>query len=180
MHSMIFVVGDNPLDQLDQLAGNCRASIDWFGIGGRYSGTLILQPGAEGKRYGDTLPAAEAHLAALMPEGVSLGRSGARGDRPGVDQARACDVDWEATITGADRRPRAVVIDTTWRDTWDVLTTEEAAALTAAALIDPADIGEVYVTACGKVSQWDREVLGPILAAAEECGQLVTVVDIHE
>ena len=91
-----------------------------------------------------------------------------------------CDVDWEATTTEGDRVPAAVVIDGAWHDSRDVLTADEFAACVASALIDPEELGGDYTTACEKLSRWEKEILWPILAAADQDGQLVTVVDIHE
>lgn len=103
MHSMIFVIGDDPLGQLtgptdagetvyldpaepDAIRwtwertesealrtlgnGDCGGT-DWYGIGGRYSGFLIPEPGAQGKRYGDTMPAIEAWLSTYLPGGTA-------------------------------------------------------------------------------------------------------------
>ena len=176
MHSMILVVGENPLGQV---AETCPpGSIDEAAIGGRFTGLLLPQPGKTGKRYGDAPTSFEAAIAALMPDGVNVGRPGARGDREGVDQIRADHVDWDATREQGDTGPRAVVSDGMWHDLWDVLTAEEMAALTIAALTG--EESEYLASARRKVEQWDRETLGPILAAAGVWGELVTVVDIHE
>ena len=98
MHFSVLVFGPDPEAQMDALrqAGH----FDWYGIGGRYTGTLILHPGAtSGVVYGDTLPAFEARLVAMMAEsGLNPNRgSTPAGRRPGVDQAALADIDLDAT-----------------------------------------------------------------------------------
>ena len=202
MHSMIFVIGDDPIGQVtatashkewkrtefeavahDRLGPNI--GIDWVAIGGRYSGFLIPQAGAQGKVYGDAVPAVEAHLASYMPPGAVFTRPGARGDRSGVDQIRASDVDWDATHDSAGGRwPAVLVAHGEWHDARAGLTSEESAAcMVPPEAVLPEHQAEVEAwraAAAGKLGRWNRDVLIPALEAAADAGDLVTVVNIHE
>jgi hypothetical protein len=207
MHTMILVIGEDPIGQLTRDgeavrtnpaetitwtwqrsesealrslgSGDCGGA-DWFGIGGRYSGWLIPRPGAAGKRYGDTMPAFEASIltfAAGSAPDVHITRMGASGDRPGVDQIRASDVDWETTWHEKNRRPGVVVAHGEWHSALDVLTPEEHAATMASGLgIDAPDAEPAF----RKLHTWDTGVLVPLVDAAVERGDLITVVDMHE
>ena len=203
MHTMIFVVGDDPIGQLtpdmdgirwhrSELAAEIEhadvpVSPDWVGIGGRYTGMLIPKPGATGKLVGWTMPAVDAWMENMVAEsapGATFQRGGARSDRRGVDQISAADVDWRATSAEADRMPRAVVVDGTWHDSFAGLSTYEKAALMTAGL----PVRRRYALsmriatwhAQRKLRRFYRETFGPAMACAEQRGALVTVVDIHE
>ncbi len=98
MHFAVIVFGPDPEGQMEALrpAGH----FDWYGIGGRYTGSLILRRGAaSGVVYGDTLPTFEARLVAMMAEsGFNPDRGTTpAGRHPGVDQAALADIDLDAT-----------------------------------------------------------------------------------
>jgi hypothetical protein len=108
MHYCTLVLGPDPEAQLEKLAGD--HGVDWFAIGGRYSGNLALRPGAtSGRVYGDALPGAEAMFATMtQPADVEHGR-GLHGTQhgPGVDQAVNGDVDWHRSPV----RSPAILVD---------------------------------------------------------------------
>jgi hypothetical protein len=128
MHTALLVIGDDPIGQLIQKApshwtrtdstataahnsadeDDYWTGDDWYGIGGRYSGTLIPRPGAtSGRVYGDTMPGIEAALAGrLSNAGVVAQRMSHHGE--GVDQIQLSDLDIVATV---DRvAPTAIVV----------------------------------------------------------------------
>ena len=60
MHRCALVIGDVEAQMTPHTSewGWC----DWWAIGGRYTGRLVLKPGAEGKVYGDAIPWFEVNL----------------------------------------------------------------------------------------------------------------------
>lgn len=177
MHSMIIVIGDDPIDQLavddievwnfddgttetiprtwqrsefEAHLESGQAGPDWFGIGGRFQGALTTWLGEK------------------------------------VDQARADEIDWNASARGGS--PRAVVINGTWHDSQSVVSPEELGAVMAYDL-QTAVGGSWQPTpkvqsdaerGYGKLGDWAREVFWPAIALAEASAALITVVDVHD
>jgi hypothetical protein len=104
MHSCALVITDDDVDAAMETADVRGRGVDWWAIGGRYSGYLPLVPDATtGKVYGDAMPGFEATLAALAPPDAGFARglqSLGRPSRPddGVDQAARRDVDVERFV----------------------------------------------------------------------------------
>jgi hypothetical protein len=105
MHTCALVVSDDDgVDAAMETADVGGRGVDWWAIGGRYSGYLPLVPNATtGKVYGDAMPGFEATLAAVAPPDAGFARgfqSLGRPSRPddGVDQAARRDVDVERFV----------------------------------------------------------------------------------
>lgn len=203
MHYAVLVIGDNPLAQLDarricdRSCGECdeircQIGIDWAAIGGRYTGTLVLRPGAvSGTVYGDAVPDVEAALTAMGADrGLAVVRTvpgvEASPAVSGVDQALARDVDWEASSRYV--APVHVVIDGVWHDPDDMGALFAASAMMAAWAVigadpdvaadrlPPADLARLE-SGLDASAAWDREI-GRIVGATP-ADALVTVVDVH-
>jgi hypothetical protein len=105
MHTCALVVtNDDDIDAAMETADVRGDGVDWWAIGGRYSGYLPLEPDATtGKVYGDAMPGFEASLAAFAPPDAGFSRGFQSLDRPsrpddGVDQAARRDVDVERFV----------------------------------------------------------------------------------
>jgi hypothetical protein len=93
MHTATLVIGPDVEAQMAPHTGE-DGWCDWWGIGGRYTGRLILKPGAEGKVFGDAVPLFEAMFSHAISEQLptaTTSRCAAPGD--GVDQARLRDIE---------------------------------------------------------------------------------------
>lgn len=126
MHTAMLVIGDDPIGQLISNSpvpwtrttstatapdafedGEPWMGDDWYGVGGRYTGTLMPKPGAtSGRVYGDAMPGIEAALVGQLSDaGVAAQRLSRRSE--GVDQIQLSDLDIAATL---DRVAPTVVI----------------------------------------------------------------------
>jgi len=185
MHSMIYVIGDDPQERAAGLTLDPGGEVDWAGIGGRYSGQLCPLPGATtGRRYGDTLPAAEAWMAAVTDGTMRRGVAGVQYG-PGVDQIEQRELDIPATpipvhILDAGGTLHGPGLAT---DEWAAMTTAQQLAAMAD-FISPdsqraflAERRPALKSASEKLEEWARRGAAVLAAAAPDA--LVTVVDIH-
>jgi hypothetical protein len=86
MHHLVLVVGKDREGQLRRYQES-NPEVDWFGIGGRYSGRLTSKANATTcKVWGDSTPDFESRVLASL----SMSRPHGRG--PGVDQLRKFDL----------------------------------------------------------------------------------------
>lgn len=117
MHAGALVIGEDPMDVINaRIEANNGIGIDWGAIGGRYTGSLILRPGAtSGRVYGDAIPDFEAALVRALSDRdwTTTVRPGRR--RGGVDQARKGDIDFPRTFAAGGRTP-LVVVDGVWHE----------------------------------------------------------------
>jgi hypothetical protein len=131
------------------------------------------------KRYGDTMPSFEAHLAAMSTgAGGNMRRMGAS-QSPGVDQIAVRDLDPQAT------EAPAVVLDADDTLHEPGYTDEEAAIIMVAKMASagmnmerverPSD--EVLQALRDKTEAWNQRWLALITAADPDA--LITVVDAH-
>lgn len=89
-------------------------TIDWAGIGGRYTGQLTPVPGATTARvYGDTMPSIEAHIAALIgsEDGSPVMTRPGLSCGAGVDQAACRLASFRALRTSCQWRLLACLHD---------------------------------------------------------------------
>ena len=114
MHFIVLVIGP---DVAGQLAPHEGSHWDRWQIGGRYSGGLLLKPGATGEFGDQRRPRAESALAKIVEEaGGHLETGGPLpidGDR--ADVARKGDV---AHVI----YPFAIVREGSWQESWDYQT----------------------------------------------------------
>ena len=193
MHYCTLVLGPDPEGQLQPYAGPGQR-VDWFAIGGRYTGNLILKQGAtSGRVYGDAMPEFEVHLAMMpRPDDTAIGARGLHGTQhgPGVDQARHGDVDWPVTPVAS---PAILVDHGQWHEPDDEAfttgmvasmcraTVEMGAPIFADRLRDSYGVdslAELEALAEKQLAPWNEFVARRIAA----CGQdvLVTVFDVHQ
>lgn len=175
MHTAVFVIGPDPVGRV-RAAALPLGTPDWVAIGGRYTGSLILRPGATtGVVYGDAIPDAEAWLARVIGEGFQRGvNPQPRGQ--GVDQAQAGD------IIGATSPP-PYILDADGVIHHPGLTGEEMAAAVVLnwAARQPgihSDISEETAAAVQrKAGAWAER--SARMLAALPADALVTVVNVH-
>lgn len=179
MHFNIHVIGADPVERITAAMqfyideDPNPYGLDWAGIGGRYTGTLIPLPGATtGVVYGDTLPQTEAELARIASEaGGNLKRMGAQ-QGPGVDQIAIRDLDVEATT----RAGYLLDADNQMHDI--ALTPKESGLLMALQYGLAKDVSDDEMDALeSKLDAW-KQRWHELIAAADP-DALITVVDGH-
>jgi hypothetical protein len=164
MHACTLVIGDveSQMAPLTAEDGWC----DSWTIGGRYTGKLMLKPGAEGKVFGDAMPPAEAMFAHALSEEFGSMLAIERPVRPpgdGVDQARLCDV------VGLEVPPLAVVVDSVAHEP----NAEEQKAWFA----ECEDEVEARRTMAELMPRWCERL--NVLLGAVDPDALITVIDAH-
>jgi hypothetical protein len=163
VHFAILVIGKDPMALIDAEASR-GARLVWGAIGGRFSGRLILKPGATtGRVYSNAASDLEAGVAMT---GVKTWSASAPGPGKGVDQARKGDVDWETTDIA--RYMRTLVIDGVWHEWPNHLSVAAVTALAKQVGQDPLEMLE----RAKPNRAWQTEEL----ARAAEIDQLLDIV----